>query len=126
MAEVGGHEVGFLNHSFPPAPLPQGRTTWSIALPAARAGVVAGIMLALARVAGETAPLLFTAFGNIDFSMRLNQPINAVSLDIFYDATSPYAYLHRHAQAGAIILIALILILSLATRFATRSRFSEG
>jgi phosphate transport system permease protein len=102
------------------------RTTWSIVLPAARAGVITGIMLALARVAGETAPLLFTAFGNVVFSMRLNQPINAVPLDIFYDATSPYAYLHRQAQAGAIILVALILILSLVTRFVTRNKFSEG
>jgi phosphate transport system permease protein len=58
--------------------------------------------------------------------MRLNQPINAVPLDIFYDATSPYAYLHRQAQAGAIILVALILILSLVTRFVTRNKFSEG
>lgn len=102
------------------------RTTWSIVLPAARAGVITGIMLALARVAGETAPLLFTAFGNVDFSMRLSQPINAVPLDIFYDATSPYAYLHRQAQAGAIILVTLILILSLVTRFVTRNKFSEG
>lgn len=102
------------------------RTSWSIVLPAARAGVITGIMLALARVAGETAPLLFTAFGNVEFNLRLDRPINAVPLDIFYDATSPYEYLHRQAQAGAIILVSLILILSLVTRFVTRDRFSEG
>jgi phosphate transport system permease protein len=102
------------------------RTSWSVDLPAARAGIITGIMLALARVAGETAPLLFTAFGNVVFNIRLSRPIDAVPLNIFYDATSPYEYLHRQAQAGAIILVSLILILSLVTRFVTRNRFSEG
>jgi phosphate transport system permease protein len=102
------------------------RTTWSIVLPAARGGIITGVMLALARIAGETAPLLFTAFGNLFFNARLDRPIAALPLDIFYDATSPYEYLHRHAFAGAIILVLLILILSLVTRFATRSRFEEG
>jgi phosphate transport system permease protein len=102
------------------------RTSWSVVLPAARAGIVTGIMLALARVAGETAPLLFTAFGNVVFNIHLNRPIDAVPLDIFNAATSPYEYLHRQALAGAIILVGLILLLSLITRFVTRSRFSEG
>ena len=102
------------------------RTTWSVILPAARAGIITGIMLALARVAGETAPLLFTAFGNTFFNLRLSRPIDAIPLDIFYDATSPYDYLHHQAQAGAIILVSLILVLSLETRFVTRNRFSEG
>jgi phosphate transport system permease protein len=102
------------------------RTSWSVILPAARAGIITGIMLALARVAGETAPLLFTAFGNVEFNIRLSRPINAVPLDIFYDATSPYEYLKREALAGAIILVALILLLSLVTRFVTRNRFGEG
>lgn len=102
------------------------RTTWSVVLPAARGGIITGVMLALARIAGETAPLLFTAFGNIVFNIRLTQPINAIPLDIFYFATSPYEYLHRQAQAGAIILLSLILILSLVIRFATRNRFGEG
>jgi phosphate transport system permease protein len=101
------------------------RTTWHIILPAARGGIITGIMLALARIAGETAPLLFTAFGNVVFNIRLDKPINAVPLDIFYYATSPYDYLHRQALAGAIILVSLILILSLATRFVTRNRFGE-
>jgi phosphate transport system permease protein len=102
------------------------RTTWSVVLPAARAGIITGIMLALARVAGETAPLLFTALGNAFFNVRLSRPIDAVPLDIFYDATSPYDYLHHQAQAGAIILVGLLLFLSLVTRFVTRNKFAEG
>ena len=102
------------------------RTSWSVVLPAARAGIITGIMLALARVAGETAPLLFTAFGNVFFNVRLSRPINAIPLDIFNDATSPYEYLHRQALAGAIVLVVLILLLSLITRFVTRNRFGEA
>lgn len=101
------------------------RTMWSVVLPAARGGVITGIMLALARIAGETAPLLFTAFGNVDFNIHLNRPIDALPLDIFYDATSPYDYLHQQAEAGAIILILLILILSVTVRFALRSKVLE-
>jgi phosphate transport system permease protein len=102
------------------------RTTWSILLPAARSGIITGVMLALARVSGETAPLLFTAFGNLAFNVRLDRPIDALPLSIFYNATSPYDYLKVQAQAGAIILVLLILILSLVTRYVTRNRFGEG
>jgi phosphate transport system permease protein len=102
------------------------RTTWSILLPAARSGIITGVMLALARVSGETAPLLFTAFGNLAFNVRLDRPIDALPLSIFYYATSPYDYLKVQAQAGAIILVLLILILSLVTRYVTRNRFGEG
>ena len=98
------------------------RTMVSIVLPAARAGIVTGIMLALSRIAGETAPLLFTAFGNVDFNVDLHRPINALPLDIFYDATSPYEYLHHQAEAGAIILIALITLMSLGARWAVRGK----
>jgi len=101
------------------------RTMWSVTLPAARAGILTGVMLALARIAGETAPLLFTAFGNSLLSMRLNQPIDALPLDIYIDATSPYPYLHRQAEAGAILLVAFILALSLITRFVLRARVQE-
>ncbi len=101
------------------------RTMWSVTLPSARSGVITGVMLALARIAGETAPLLFTAFGNVFFNVHLSHPIDALPLDIFYDATSPYDYLHTQAQAGAILLILLILILSLTVRFALRSQISE-
>ncbi|MDP4199229.1 MAG: phosphate ABC transporter permease PstA [Bacteroidota bacterium] len=101
------------------------RTTWSVILPAARGGIVTGVLLALARIAGETAPLLFTAFGNLDFNMRLDRPIDALPLNIFNYATSPYENLHHLALAGAIILLAIILILSLAARWALRGHTME-
>ncbi len=101
------------------------RTTWSVVLPAARGGIVTGVLLALARIAGETAPLLFTAFGNLDFNVRLDHPIDALPLNIFNYATSPYENLHHLALAGAIILLAIILILSLAARYALRGQTME-
>lgn len=101
------------------------RTTWSVVLPAARGGVVTGILLALARIAGETAPLLFTAFGNLDFNARLDRPIDALPLRIYTYATAPYENLHHLALAGAIILLAIILVLSLAARFALRGQKME-
>jgi phosphate transport system permease protein len=104
---------------------PRWRTTWSVILPAARGGIVTGVLLALARIAGETAPLLFTAFGNLDFNVRLDRPIDALPLNIFNYATSPYENLHHLALAGAIILIAIILVLSLAARYALRGQNVE-
>lgn len=97
------------------------RTMWRVVIPAARGGLITGIMLAIARVAGETAPLLFTAFGNVAFNVRLDKPIDALPLSIFSNATSPYDYLHRQAMAGAILLIGLVFVLSLITRYALRS-----
>jgi phosphate transport system permease protein len=93
------------------------RTTWSVILPAARGGILTGVLLALARIAGETAPLLFTAFGNLDFNTRLDRPIDALPLNIYNYATSPYENLHHLALAGAIILLSIILLLSLVSRF---------
>lgn len=101
------------------------RTTWSVVLPAARGGIITGVLLALARIAGETAPLLFTAFGNLDFNMRLDRPIDALPLNIYNYATSPYQNLHELAYAGAIILLGLVFILSLITRFALRGQRLE-
>ena len=101
------------------------RTTWSVILPAARGGVVTGILLALARISGETAPLLFTAFGNLDFNARLDRPIDALPLNIFNYATAPYENLHHLALAGAIILLGIILVLSLAARWALRGQTTE-
>lgn len=98
------------------------RTMISIVLPAARGGIITGVMLAMARIAGESAPLLFTAFGNSIFSVKLDNAIAALPLSIFYDATSPYDYLHNQAEAGAIILIVIILTMSLITRFALRNK----
>src|SRR5665213_1289138 len=103
----------------------QWRTTMSVILPAARGGIVTGILLALARIAGETAPLLFTAFGNLDFNVRLDRPIDSLPLNIFNYAISPYENLHHLALTAAIILLAMILVLSIASRYATRGRTTE-
>lgn len=103
----------------------QWRTMFSVTLPAARQGILTGVMLAIARIAGETAPLLFTAFGNLNFNADVTRPIDALPLNIYAYATSPYESLHKLALAGAIILLALILVLSLIARFSVRDRLSE-
>jgi phosphate transport system permease protein len=96
------------------------RTTLSITLRTATSGVITGIMLAFARVAGETAPLLFTAFGNQFWNLRVNQPTAALPLQIFTYAISPYDEWHRQAWAGALVLIILIVTAVAAVRFAVR------
>jgi len=89
--------------------IPQWRTTVSVTLATARAGILTGIMLAFARIAGETAPLMFTAFGNAFWSFSPNQPIAALPLQIYTYALSPYDDWHRQAWAAALILVALIV-----------------
>lgn len=96
------------------------RTTLWITLRTATSGVITGIMLAFARVAGETAPLLFTAFGNQFWNLRTNQPTAALPLQIFNYAISPYDEWHRQAWAGALVLIVLIVTAVAAVRFAVR------
>jgi phosphate transport system permease protein len=100
--------------------IPRWRTTLSITLRTATSGVITGIMLAFARVAGETAPLLFTAFGNQFWNLRANQPTAALPLQIFTYAISPYDEWHRQAWAGALVLIILIVTAVAAVRFAVR------
>ncbi|MGB8985265.1 MAG: phosphate ABC transporter permease PstA [Candidatus Sulfotelmatobacter sp.] len=100
--------------------IPRWRTTLSITLRTATSGVITGIMLAFARVAGETAPLLFTAFGNQFWNLRANQPTAALPLQIFNYAISPYDEWHRQAWAGALVLIVLIVTAVAAVRFAVR------
>ena len=92
------------------------RTTLSITLRTATSGVITGVMLAFARVAGETAPLLFTAFGNQYWNWKINQPTAALSLQIFTYAISPFDEWHRQAWAGALILIVLIVCAVSAVR----------
>jgi len=99
------------------------RTILSVVLPAALPGIITGIMLAIARAAGETAPLLFTALGNRFWHSGLDQPIAALPLQIFTYAISPYEDWHAQAWAGALVLIILVLGLSIATRFLTRGRY---
>ena len=105
---------------------PRWRTSVSIVLRTALAGIVTGALVAVARVAGETAPLLFTALGNQFWSLALDEPTAALPLQIFTYAISPYEEQHALAWAGALVLIALVLIISLAARFATRGRFTGG
>jgi phosphate transport system permease protein len=97
-----------------------------VTLPAARAGIVTGVMVSIARVAGETAPLLFTAFGNRFWHHGLDQPIAALPLQIFAYAIAPYDDWHRQAWAGALVLIGLVFVVSLAARVATRGRYSPA
>ena len=105
--------------------IPQWRSIVSIALRTARAGVITGVMLAFARVAGETAPLIFTALGNQFWNLNPNQPTAALPLQIYVYALSPFDDWHRQAWAGALILIVLIVVAVSVVRFATRKgRFS--
>ncbi len=103
--------------------VPQWKVTVRIALRTARAGIITGIMLAVARIAGETAPLLFTAFGNQFWSVRLIEPIAAIPLQIFTYAISPYDTWHAQAWAGALVLVFLVLVISVVARVVGRGRF---
>jgi phosphate transport system permease protein len=105
---------------------PRWRTSLQIVLRTALGGIVTGVLVAVARVAGETAPLLFTAFGNQFWSTDITQPIAALPLQIFTYAISPYDDWHAQAWAGALVLIALVLVISLVARVATRARHGGG
>jgi phosphate transport system permease protein len=102
------------------------RTSLSIVLRTATAGIVTGALVAIARIAGETAPLLFTALGNQFWSLQIDEPIAALPLQIFTYAVSPYDDWHAQAWAGALVLITLVLLISVAARYATRTRFTGG
>jgi phosphate transport system permease protein len=106
--------------------LPNWRTVLSITLKTASPGVITGCMLAFARVAGETAPLLFTAFGNQFWSSNINEPIAALPLQIYIYAISPYDEWHRLAWAGALVLIILIVISVSLVRFVTTRGVLKG
>jgi len=102
------------------------RTTLSITLRTATSGVITGVMLAFARVAGETAPLLFTAFGNQYWNYRIDQPTAALPLQIFTYAISPFDEWHRQAWAGALVLIVLIVVSVSAVRIAASRGMLKG
>jgi phosphate transport system permease protein len=102
------------------------RTTLSITLRTATSGVITGVMLAFARVAGETAPLLFTAFGNQYWNWKMNQPTAALSLQIFTYAISPFDEWHKQAWAGALILIVVIVASVGAVRFVASRGMLKG
>lgn len=103
------------------------RTTFKVVLRTAAPGILTGIMLALARVAGETAPLLFTAFNSRFWNLSLDQPISSLPVQIFSFAISPYEDWHRQAWAGALVLISFVVIIGLAARYlAARSSLVKG
>ncbi|MGN6699094.1 MAG: phosphate ABC transporter permease PstA [Thermomicrobiales bacterium] len=101
---------------------PVWRTIMRIVLPAARGGIITGVVLALARAAGETAPLLLTALGNQFFSLRLGEPMAALPLQIYTYAKAPYEDAHVKAWGSSLVLIIVIGAFSLLTRLATRQR----
>ena len=105
---------------------PRWRTSLQIVLRTALGGIVTGVLVAVARVAGETAPLLFTAFGNQFWSTQVAQPIAALPLQVFVYAISPYDEWHAQAWAGALVLIGLVLVISILARFAVRSRHGRA
>jgi phosphate transport system permease protein len=104
---------------------PRWRTSLSIVVRTTLPGIVTGVLLATARIAGETAPLLFTALGSQFMGTNLNQPMAALPLTVFTYATGPYEEWHRLAWATALVLIVVVLLLSVAARLATRQRFSR-
>ena len=105
--------------------VPLWRTTIWVVLRTARSGIITGMMLSIARVAGETAPLLFTAFGNQYWHAGLNGPISSLPVQIYTYAISPFDDWHRQAWAGALVLMTLISLTSLSVRLLTRGQGIE-
>ncbi|MGZ4865737.1 MAG: phosphate ABC transporter permease PstA [Candidatus Angelobacter sp.] len=97
--------------------IPKWRTILSVVVPTASAGIVTSILLAFARIAGESAPLMFTAFGNDFWTTKLDQPIAAMPLRIFSLAVMPYEQAHRQAWTGALVLISMIMLTVILFRF---------
>lgn len=102
------------------------KTTLKIVLRTASGGIITGVLLAIARAAGETAPLLFTSFGNSFWSESINSPTASLPVQIFNYAISPYEEWHQKAWAGAFVLIALVFVVSLIVRIFTRNKFSQS
>jgi phosphate transport system permease protein len=105
---------------------PRWRTSLAVVVRTALTGIVTGCLVGVARVAGETAPLLFTALGNLNFSVSVTQPIQTLSLQIYVYATGPFDEWHRLAWAAALVLMGLVLLLALVARRVTRSRYDTG
>jgi phosphate transport system permease protein len=102
--------------------IPHWRTTLSVVVPSASSGIITSIMLAFARIAGETAPLMFTAFGNEFWNMKLSEPTAALPLQIFKYAVMPYEQAHQQAWTGALVLITMIMLTVIVFRWiASRS-----
>ena len=102
---------------------PRWRTSLRVVVRAALGGIVTGCLVGIARVAGETAPLLFTALGNLNFSTAVGHPMQTLSLQIYTFATGPFDEWHRLAWAAALVLMGLVLVLSIVARVVTRSKY---
>ncbi|HMA43504.1 MAG TPA: phosphate ABC transporter permease PstA [Gemmatimonadales bacterium] len=105
---------------------PRWRTSLAVVTRTALGGIVTGALVAVARIAGETAPLLFTALGNLNFATGIGDPMQTLSLQIYVYATGPFEEWHRLAWAAALVLMGMVLVLSLAARWVTRSRYAAG
>ena len=104
---------------------PRWRTSVAVVVRTALTGIVTGCLVAVARIAGETAPLLFTALGNLNFSTNVLHPMQTLSLQIYVYATGPFDEWHRLAWASALVLMGLVLLLSLLARRVTRQRYGN-
>lgn len=102
---------------------PQWRVTWDIVLPAATPGIATGAMLAIARVSGETAPLLFTALNSRFYNFFLDQPMASLTVQIYNYATGPFDIEHKMAWAATLVLMTLILVINIAVRYLTRRKY---
>ena len=105
--------------------LPRWRTSLQVVARTALTGIVTGCLVGIARVAGETAPLLFTALGNLNFTLSVTQPMQTLSLQIYVYATGPFEEWHRLAWASALVLMGLVLVISLSARRVTRQRYGR-
>jgi len=101
------------------------RTSLKVVARTALGGIVTGCLVGVARIAGETAPLLFTALGNLNFSLGINRPMQTLSLQIYVYGTGPFEEWHRLAWASALVLMGLVLIISLLARWVTRQRYGS-
>jgi phosphate transport system permease protein len=129
LARTTEEMVRLVPHSLREAALalgyPRWRTSLKIVARTALGGIVTGCLVGIARIAGETAPLLFTALGNLNFSLAVAQPMQTLSLQIYVYATGPFDEWHRLAWASALVLMGLVLIISIAARWVTRQRYGS-
>lgn len=126
LARTTEEMVRLVPHSLREAALalgyPRWRTSLKIVARTALGGIVTGCLVGIARVAGETAPLLFTALGNLNFTLSVSQPMQTLSLQIYVYGTGPFDEWHRLAFASALVLMGLVLTISLTARWFTRQR----
>jgi len=129
LARTTEEMVRLVPHSLREAALalgyPRWRTSLKIVVRTALGGIVTGCLIGIARVAGETAPLLFTALGNLNFTLSVSQPMQTLSLQIYVYGTGPFEDWHRLAFAAALVLMGLVLVISLAARWVTRQRYGS-